>query len=154
MRAGRCAALVSVVCLASATAIAGPPRQSNDAVPPAAKPDFPRVIRQYCVTCHNERLKTGGLLLDRLDFTNLPGAADTWEKVIRKLRAGMMPPPGAPRPDQVTADGLLAWVAAPLDREAVSHPNPGRPLVHRLNRAEYANAIRDLLALDVDVASL
>jgi mono/diheme cytochrome c family protein len=115
---------------------------------------YKAVINQYCVPCHNQRLKTAGLLLDQADLSNLPAHADTWERVIRKVRGGMMPPPGVPHPDQASRDGLIAWLAAPLDRAAVSQPNPGRPLVHRLNRAEYANAIRDLLDLDVDVASL
>jgi mono/diheme cytochrome c family protein len=111
-------------------------------------------INQYCVTCHNERLKTGGLALDSIDVGHVAGAAETWEKVVRKLRAGAMPPQGVRRPDDATYHAFTRWLETELDRDAVAHPNPGRPMLHRLNRAEYANAIRDVLGLDVDVASL
>jgi hypothetical protein len=125
-------------------------------LPVAEPPGTPAraVVDQYCVTCHNERLKTAGLMLDKADLSDVPANAEIWEKVIRKVRAGMMPPPGAPRPDQAARDQLIAFLQTPLDQAALAHPNPGRPLVHRLNRAEYANAVRDLLALDVDVTSL
>ncbi len=109
-------------------------------------------IQQYCVTCHNQRLKTGGLVLDTLDPGNVRSNAETWENVVRKLRVGAMPPRNARRPDQKTTDSLIAWLEGELDR--TSTRPPGRPVLRRLNRAEYANAIRDLLALDVDVAAL
>ena len=109
-------------------------------------------VQRYCVSCHNQRLKTGGLALDTLDITNVRSNAETWEQVVRKLRVGAMPPHGARRPDQRTTEGLIAWLEGELDR--TTPPSPGRPVLRRLNRAEYANAIRDLLALDVDVASL
>src|SRR5206468_11649748 len=112
------------------------------------------VLNQYCVTCHNERLKTGGLMLDKADRANVAADAEIWEKVVRKLRAGTMPPQGAPRPDRATYDALISWLESALDRAAAANPNPGRPLLHRVNRVEYANAIRDLLALEVDAASL
>jgi hypothetical protein len=122
-------------------------------VPPDAQ--YGAVVKQYCVTCHNERLKTADLSLEKLDVANVAEGGEVWEKVIRKLRRGAMPPEGARRPDKATSDGLIAWLETGLDRAAASHPNPGRPLPHRLNRAEYANAVRDLLALDVgDVAAL
>ena len=121
---------------------------------PASIAPTQTVINQYCVTCHNQRLKTGGLALDSLDLASVPQDAETWEKVVRKLRAGAMPPQGVRRPDEATYHGLTAWLENELDRAAAANPNPGRPMLHRLNRAEYANAIRDLLALDVDVASL
>ncbi len=117
-------------------------------------PGFRAVIDKYCVTCHNDKAKTGGLTLENLDLDRIPADADIWEKVIRKVRVGMMPPQGLPRPDQATRDGLISWLQTTLDRASAANPNPGRPLVHRLNRTEYANAIRDLLALDVDSASL
>jgi hypothetical protein len=93
-------------------------------------------------------------MLDKMDLSSVAAAADVWEKVVRKLRVGMMPPQGAPRPDQATRDALVTWLGTTLDRAAVATPNPGRPFVHRLNRAEYANTIRDVLALDVDTASM
>jgi mono/diheme cytochrome c family protein len=117
-------------------------------------PDYRALINQYCVTCHNEKTKVGGLALDSAGLDNIPANADVWEKVIRKVRVGMMPPQGLPRPDAPTREALVSFLQTTLDRAAAAHPNPGRPLVHRLNRAEYANAIRDLLALDVDSASL
>lgn len=112
------------------------------------------VINQYCVTCHNSRLRTGGLALDRLDLNRVAPDAETWEKVARKLRAGMMPPAGAPRPDRKTLDALEASVEGQLDRAAAAHPNPGRAPLHRMNRDEYANAIRDLLGVEVDATTL
>jgi hypothetical protein len=112
------------------------------------------MLDRYCVSCHNERTKTAGLMLDTLDVGRVAERAEVWEAVVRKLRAGAMPPAGMPRPDQAAHDGLVAWLESTLDRAAEARPNPGRPVLHRLNRAEYANAIRDLLALDVDTASL
>jgi hypothetical protein len=112
------------------------------------------VINKYCVTCHSAKLRTGGLSLQDADLNNLPAAAETWEKVIRKLRTGSMPPQGMPRPDGPTTDGLASFLEISLDRAAAANPNPGHAAMHRLNRAEYANAIRDLLALDVDATAL
>ena len=112
------------------------------------------VVDKYCVTCHNQRLKTGGLALDSSELSNVAAHPDVWEKVIRKVEAGMMPPAGVPRPDAATKKALVAGLEGALDRAAKTSPNPGRPLVHRLNRAEYANAIRDLLAVNLDVSSL
>jgi hypothetical protein len=111
-------------------------------------------LAQYCIGCHNGKLKTGGLALDQLDPTQVGGHAEIWEKVVRKLRAGMMPPAGARRPDRATIDAFTAKLEAELDRTAAAQPNPGAPALHRLNRAEYANAIRDLLDVDVDVSTL
>jgi hypothetical protein len=130
------------------------PARALSSQPPGPQIDNVAVVSQYCVTCHNQRLKTGGLALDAPGLTNVAAQPDVWEKVIRKVRAGMMPPAGMPRPDLATQRGLVASLERTLDDSARRTPNPGRPLVHRLNRAEYANAIRDLLALEVDVASL
>src|SRR3989454_8173251 len=106
------------------------------------------VVDQYCVICHNAKLKTANLLLDQLDLAHLGDHAEVGEKVIRKLRAGMMPPTGMRRPDPSTRESLIRWMENELDRSAVTHlPPPG---LHRLNRTEYANAIRDLLSLEVD----
>jgi len=121
---------------------------------PQSQPDYRAVLDEFCVTCHSEQLKTAGLSLEKLDLTRVPENAEIWEKVIRKVRVGMMPPPGAPHPNDATRRALVSWLATTLDRAAAAKPNPGRPLAHRLNRAEYANAIRDLLGLEVDSAAL
>jgi mono/diheme cytochrome c family protein len=126
--------------------------QAAQAPPPAPSPD--RVVGQYCVTCHNQRLKTGGLALDQLDVANVARDGEVWEKVIKKVRGNMMPPAGSPRPDAATLDAFAAGLEATLDRAATARPRPGRVRPHRFNRAEYANAIRDLLALEVDAAAL
>jgi len=106
------------------------------------------LVDEYCVTCHNGRLKTANLRLDELDLARLDDHAEVGEKVVRKLRAGMMPPTGVRRPDPPALESLIGWMEKELDRSAVTHlPPPG---LHRLNRTEYANAIRDLLALEVD----
>ncbi len=120
----------------------------------AATPTPRALLDQYCVTCHNERAKTAGLLLDKADPTNVSLDAETWEKVVRKLRAGAMPPQGMPRPDHATLENFVDTLETSLDRAAAQRPNPGRAPVHRLNRAEYANAIHDLLTIDVDVTGL
>src|SRR5580704_9597955 len=112
------------------------------------------VLNQYCITCHNAKLKTGGLALDEISLQRVESDRETWEKVVRKVRAGMMPPAGARRPDRQALDALAGSVEDALDRAAAANPNPGRTPLHRLNRAEYANAIRDLLAVDVDPATL
>jgi mono/diheme cytochrome c family protein len=111
-------------------------------------------VDKYCVSCHNPRVKAGGLVLESASLLRAGTAATAWEDVVRKLRTRTMPPQGAPRPDEPTYDGLAAWLESELDRAAAATPNPGRPLIKRLNRTEYGNAIRDLLGLDVNVASL
>jgi len=113
------------------------------------------LLDRYCVTCHNEKLRTGGVTLEKLDVGNVPSGAEVWEKVIRKVRTAQMPPPGRPRPDRARGEALAAWLESEIDRDAAARPNPGRTeTVHRLNRAEYRNAIRDLLALDVDASAM
>ena len=112
------------------------------------------VINTYCVTCHNDKARTGGLSLEKADLANVPKDAETFEKVIRKLRVGMMPPPSAPRPDKATLDGFASFIETSLDRAAAANPNPGHVVMHRLNRAEYENVVRDLLALDIDATAL
>jgi len=111
------------------------------------------MLDKYCVTCHNQRLKTGGLTLDTLNLDRVSDNAETWEKVLRKLHGGMMPPQGMPRPDEATVDKFTGWLETSLDRAAATHPEPGRSTLHRLNRTEYGNAIHDLLDLDIDAAS-
>ena len=112
------------------------------------------LIQAYCVTCHNQRLKTANLMLDTADVAHAGNDPELWEKVVRKLRGGMMPPPGVRRPDQPSVDALVARLEHALDDAAAAHPNPGRVALHRLNRAEYAAAIDDLLAVKVDAAAL
>lgn len=112
------------------------------------------VLDRYCIACHNPRLKTAGLVLDGFDMTKVGQDADTWERVARKLRTKEMPPPGLPRPDRDTYERASSTLEAALDAAALTHPDPGRVIVHRLNRTEYVNAVRDLLALDVDGRSL
>src|SRR5689334_7408026 len=111
-------------------------------------------ITRYCVTWHNDRLKTSGLSLEKVDVAHATTNPELWESVARKLQARAMPPQGARRPDEAAYRALETTIEAQLDAEAAAHPNPGAPILHRLNRSEYANAIRDLLALDVDVTSL
>src|SRR5580704_6634379 len=120
----------------------------------AAAPAPRALLNQYCITCHNEKLKTGNLALDKLDIDHVDAGAETWEKVVRKLRAGMMPPAGMPRPAKPVMAAFLSGLEASLDRAAAAHPNPGAPLLHRMNRGEYANSIRDLISVDIDAANL
>src|ERR1700677_3127582 len=109
------------------------------------------IVNKYCVSCHNQKLKTAGLALDRIDAEHPSNSQETWENVIAKLRSRAMPPPKLPRPDNATYDRVAAWLESEIDRAAAAHVNPGRaPSLHRLNRAEYANAVRDLMAGDVD----
>jgi hypothetical protein len=112
------------------------------------------LLNKYCVTCHNDRAKTGDLTLEKIDVANIPANAETWEKVIRKLRVGAMPPAGMPKPSAGDVSALLSSLETSLDKAYAANPNPGRATLHRLNRTEYANAIRDLLALDVDASTL
>ena len=129
--------------------------QRTGAQSAAADATSPRAMfDKYCVTCHNQRLKTAGLQLDTLDVAKLGDHADAWEKVVRKIRTGAMPPVGRPRPDKGLAETVASWLENGLDRAALERPNPGRPTLHRLNRVEYRNAIRDMLALEIDPSSL
>ena len=140
-------ALAGVSCLQAAAQ-----QPASPAPPPASQCRV--LLNRYCVTCHNEKLQTAGLMLDTVDVAHVSEGAEVWEKVVRKLRTGEMPPPGMPRPDQPAYDSFAAYLMTELDRAATARPNPGRPAIQRLNRAEYTNAIRDLLNLDVDGASL
>jgi Protein of unknown function (DUF1592)/Protein of unknown function (DUF1588)/Protein of unknown function (DUF1587)/Protein of unknown function (DUF1585)/Protein of unknown function (DUF1595)/Planctomycete cytochrome C len=112
------------------------------------------LLDKYCVTCHSDRLKTANLSLQGLDLAKVADHAEVWEKVIRKLRAGVMPPPSLPRPPLAEYDGLRDWLEAEIDRVSTTKPNPGSVVLHRLNRTEYANVIRDLLDLRIDVTTL
>ncbi len=124
------------------------------AQPAAGTATHKAALDRYCVTCHNQRTKASDLALDTVDVTRPSANAQVWEDVVRKLRTRSMPPQGVPRPDEATYAALTGWLEGELDRAAAASPNPGRPLIRRLNRSEYANAVRDLLSLDVDVSSL
>jgi mono/diheme cytochrome c family protein len=113
------------------------------------------MLDRYCVTCHNQRLVTAGLKLDDADVAHPGEGAEIWEKVVRKVRTGMMPPPNMPQPSMDDRRALLSWLETSLDKAAAAKPNPGRTeTLRRLNRTEYQNAIRDLLSVDIDAASL
>ena len=170
LRRGLLAALSLAAALAgagspSARAAAAGPAETGPRLTPAseaqqtAHPSPPAetqraLLDRYCVVCHNERRRTGGLALDTLDVSRVGEAPDVWERVVLKLRGGMMPPAGRPRPGPAEYEGFRSWLEAELDRVAASRREPGRVPTHRLNRAEYANAVRDLLALEIDGTEL
>src|SRR5215831_20277680 len=115
------------------------------------------LLDRYCVSCHTQKNKDRGtvpIALDNADVSNPSADAELWEKVVRKMRGGLMPPPGVSRPDEATAHNFISWLETSMDHAAEARPDPGRPLIHRLNRAEYANVIRDLLSLQIDAAAL
>src|SRR5215510_113604 len=112
------------------------------------------LLNTYCTGCHNQKVKNGGVALDSLDPARVAPDAAVWEKVLHKVRRGEMPPPGLPRPDAAAVAKFTSTLEASLDKAAAADPNPGRPAVHRLNRAEYSNAVRDLLAVDVQAGSM
>ena len=144
------AVIAFMVAVASVTGVSQTPAPST----PAAPAPSAALLTQYCVTCHNARAKAGGLAIDPAELTQIDRHAETWEKVIRKLQTGMMPPSGAPRPARAAIDGFITSLQSQIDRAATAKPFAGTPALHRLNRAEYSNAVRDLLTLDVDAASL
>ena len=111
-------------------------------------------VQKYCVSCHNEKVKSGGLTLSTLDLARATEHPEVWEHVIRKVRTGAMPPVGRPRPDKAAASSLVTYLETELDKAAFAQPNPGRLALARLNRAEYRNAIRDVLGLEIDAASM
>ncbi len=146
-------AFTLAVCAVSVEAASPQTGSPSPSAPPVAWQQA--LVNRYCVTCHNSRLRTAGLALDIHDATRMGEAPEIWEHVVRKLRAGAMPPSPSPRPDPATYDRFTAWLESELDRAAAANPNPGRTeAFHRLNRTEYHNAIRDLLDLEVDVADL
>ena len=153
---------IAGIALAAAVAAAGaqPPAGAlSEAAPrpaggPAEAVSARAVLDRYCVACHNARTLTAGLALDDVDPAHVAEDAAVWEKVLRKLRTATMPPSPRPRPDAATYASLVDYLETALDRSAGAAPDPGRPAVQRLNRAEYANAVRDLLALEVDAQTL
>ena len=153
------AALI-MVWLTSGTRLAGKEPgavQAERQAPASASAATPQeqLVRRYCITCHNERLRSGGLSLASVDLGRVGGHSEVLEKVLMKLRGGAMPPAGRPRPDAASLTDFLDWLEAGLDRAAAEKPNPGRTAAfHRLNRGEYQNAVRDVLGLEVDASDL
>jgi hypothetical protein len=149
---------LGVVSTAAGHVQAAAPQQVAVPRPTPTVADRRAVLDRYCVTCHNQRLKERGTVpvaFETVDLSNVGGDAKVLEGIVLKMRAGLMPPANAPRPDKAAHDGFVAWLETELDRAASARPNPGRTEpFHRLNRAEYRNAVRDLLDLDIDVASL
>jgi len=135
-------------------AVGAEAQQPAAAKPAAVANPNQALIDRYCVTCHNQRLKTAKVEFDALELAHPEKNSVVWERAIRKLRAGMMPPPGAPRPAAADAQALAAYLETTLDKAGAANPNPGSVRIHRLNRAEYSNAMRDLFGLDVDVSAL
>jgi hypothetical protein len=127
--------------------------QPAQAPAPAAVTDQ-ALVQTYCITCHNGRARTGGLTLEGLDPADAAAHSELWEKVALKLRGGMMPPQGMPRPDEATLEGFATRLERTLDAHALENPDPGHKPVHRLNRTEYGNAVRDVLDLDIDPSAL
>jgi hypothetical protein len=113
-----------------------------------------RLLDRYCVTCHNDKTKIANLSFQNLDLNTVGDHPELWERAVRKLRAGLMPPPGMPRPSLSEYEGLRDWLENEIDRKAATRSNPGSVVLHRLNRAEYSNAVRDLLALEIDPTTL
>ena len=146
------AGAVAIASAASGPVQAAAPGQPGSVTAVTAQREL---LDRYCVTCHNQRTRTAELALDTVDVANVGAHPEIWEKVVRKLRAGAMPPAPRPRPDAATYDTFTTWLETELDRAAADRPDPGRTdTFHRLNRSEYHNVIRDLLALEVDVAAL
>src|SRR5688572_28047020 len=153
------------VLTAAHTGASAPAAQSSAPAPVAARspvaapaPASQAVFQRYCVSCHNEAMRSRGVVpiaFDKLSMSNVAGDAETWETIIRKVRTGLMPPANSPRPDKATHDAFLLAIEAELDRAAAARPDPGRTQpFHRLNRTEYRNAVRDLLDLDINVSGL
>ena len=147
------AGVVAVAALASALPQATGQQQQAASPSDVSTGEQRDLLKRYCLGCHNDRLETGGLSLEAVDLSNVGEHPEVWEQVVRKLRGGIMPPIGRPRPSEAAYDGFAAYLEAELDRAAAAQPNPGRTeTLHRLNRAEYRNTIRDLLGLDLDIA--
>ena len=146
---------VAALSVAGASVSVGEAQQPTTGASPSAASPEKTLVNQYCVACHNSTAKTADLALDTISSETVDRHPQVWEKVVRRLRARQMPPAGIPRPDEDTYNAVIASLEASLDSNATVHPNPGRTdTFRRLNRTEYQNAIRDLLALEVDVAAL
>jgi mono/diheme cytochrome c family protein len=163
MRSGRLFSMLSsgwlgaIFIFAGSMQAAGPAQQQQP--PPAAVPATSQAtFQRYCVSCHNQNVKDRGMVpiaFEKLNLSNVSADAEVWEQVVRKVRTGVMPPPGRPRPDAATHEAFVGGIESELDRLAAARPNPGRTEpFHRLNRAEYKNVVRDLFDLDVNVGAL
>ncbi len=141
--------VLGAACLAGMTVVAAPPHAVAGTEAPSRA-----LLDRYCVTCHNERLQTAGVMFDRVDVDRADLHRELFEKVARKLRSGQMPPPGRPRPEPAAIDAFVTALEAELDRVGAAAPDPGRVASHRLNRTEYVNAVRDLLDLEIDGEAL
>ncbi len=143
--------IVGIIVLASAGSLA------EGQQTPSGQADASRqraLLDRYCVTCHNQRLQTAGLMLDSLNLEDVAEDGAEWEEVLRKVQTRQMPPAGTPRPDEAAYESLVSYLEGRLDQIAEADPNPGRPVIRRINRTEYANAVRDLIALEVDTSEL
>ncbi|HEY9463362.1 MAG TPA: DUF1592 domain-containing protein, partial [Vicinamibacterales bacterium] len=154
---GRTATVLFIVLLAVIVRSAAPSADAQQApatAAPTAASAEATFLNQYCIGCHNQRAKIGGLALDILDVSRVGPASETWEKVVKKIRTGMMPPSGAKRPERSALDRFASELESRLDKAVDANAALVTPALHRLNRTEYANAIRDLLALDINVNTL
>ncbi len=155
------AAFGGTAILGHAAADPAPARPITAKIVPATLPmgadatpaDRKAMLTRFCAGCHNDKLKVAGWSVTPLDPTNLNANDATWEKILRRLSLGEMPPKGMPRPPKANIDDFTHWLAASLDANGVANPNPGHATLRRMNRAEYANAVRDLLAIDVDFSN-
>jgi len=147
--------LLCALCVVASGFQAPVPGGSSSKGPTASATPARELVTKYCVSCHNQKLKTANLTLDTADTDHVFNSAETWEKVIVKLRSRSMPPPGIRRPDNATYDSVAGWLESEIDRAAVANVNPGRTAsLHRLNRTEYANAVRDLIGVEADAESI
>jgi mono/diheme cytochrome c family protein len=168
----RGAVFLGSACLAAVIGLAGPsfldrPATAAPAAPPAVRivdagiptgpdatpADRKALLTRFCAGCHNDKLKVAGWSVSPLDAANLQAHDAVWEKILRRLSLGEMPPKGMPRPPKEQIDNFTHWLAASLDANGAANPNPGHATLRRMNRAEYANAVRDLLAIDVDFSN-
>ena len=145
MACGSIALIAAISATLSASQSAAPAPAQRGTTAATAPTPVRELVTTYCVSCHNQRLKTANLTLDNVDAEQVFNSADIWEKVVVKLRSRAMPPPGARRPDNSAYDRVATWLENELDRAAETHVNPGRTAeLHRLNRTEYANEIREI----------
>jgi mono/diheme cytochrome c family protein len=152
-----CVAWIAAVCVEAQVRLKPDTTSAKAALATDSTRESPArvLVTKYCVTCHNERLKTANLLLDKADADQVANSSDTWERVVVQLRGRSMPPANMPRPDNAMYDTVATWLETELDRAAAARLNPGRPAsLHRLNRTEYANAVRDLLGVEIDSTSM